>query len=304
MTALTALALAAEPPAGSTLVDRIAAIVNDDVITLSEVRLASQPMLQGGQSAAERDKLYQDVLEDLISQRILEQQVEASAIQVTESDVDRAVQDILRQNNITESQLEQALVAQNVSMAQYRENLREQLRQLKVVDQKVRSKDSISDQDIREEYDRVTRSEERKEFVEISHLFFLAGDDPEGARAAAEAARARVDDGENFADVAKEVSKGPTAADGGSLGKLAVDGLLPELAAAVEPLEPGEMSGPVEAGSGYHIVLLQAREFQASQSLEEMTPRLRERLYQQAMERQMQLWLEELKANSAIDRRL
>jgi peptidyl-prolyl cis-trans isomerase SurA len=302
MIALT-LAIAATGP--GILVDRVAAVVNDDVITLSEVRAAAKPLEQSEQSKADRERLYRDVLDDLIADRLLEQQIRDSEVEVTEADLDRAVQDILRQNNISEAQLEQALAARDMSVSQYREDLRTQLQRLKVIDRKVRSKINISEREVEEEYQRRVRDEEKREFVRISHIYIPSEGDPEAARAAAKAARQRVMmAGQPFEDVAKAVSKGPTAAEGGSLGELAVSGLLPGLAEAVAGLSEGELSEPVEAGPGFHIVRLEERRLQASTSFEELAPKIREQLYQREMEKQMDLWLDELEAKAAVDRRL
>jgi len=301
MVAALALAVSAGP---GILVDRIAAVVNDDVITLSEVRAAAKPLEQSDQSEADRTRLYNDVLDDLIADRLLQQQIRESEVEVTEADLDRAVQDILRQNGISEMQLEQALTARDMSLSQYREDLRDQLQRLKVIDRNVRSKINISETDVEEEYQRQIRDEEKQELVTISHIYLPMAGDATSALAAANAARERVLAGEAFEAVAKDVSQGPTAKEGGSLGELAVAGLLPGLAAAVAPLEPGELSPPVEAGPGFHVVRLEARRLQGSTSFEELAPKLREELYQREMEKQMDLWLDELQAKAAIDRRL
>jgi len=286
------------------LVDRIAAIVNDDVITLSEVRAAAEPMEDPDSSEAERERLYRDVLDDLIADRLLEQQVRESEIQITEADLERAIQDILNQNNISEAELRQALAARNMSMSQYREDLRSQLRRLKVINQNVRSKISISDADVEDAYQRRVRDEEKKEFVEISHIYIPFDDAPEQTRAAAVAARERVLAGESFEAVARDVSKGPTASSGGSLGEVAVEGLLPGLADAVASMSVGDISSPVEAGPGLHVVRLEDRRFEAGTKIEQVAPQLREELYQREMQKQMELWLDELESESTVDRRL
>lgn len=301
---LTTLLLALATADPGVLVDRIAAVVNDDVITLSEVRAASRPLEQPGQTEAERQRLMSDVLDDLIADRLLEQQIRESEVEVTEADLERAVQDILRQNNITREQLEQALAARNMSMSQYREDLREQLLRLKVIDRNVRSKITITETEVEEAYQREIRDQDKTELVTISHIYVPFGDAPAAARATAEAALERVRQGEAFEDVAREVSQGPTASTGGSLGELAVGGLLPGLARAVASMEVGDLSEPVEAGPGLHVVRLDARRFEAGTPFEEMAPKLREQLYQREMEKQMRLWLDELESKAAVDRRL
>lgn len=302
-------ALCAAAPGERQLVDRVAAVVNDDVITLSEVEAAAKPYASPDDGAERKKMLHKDILDQLINERLLSQQIKDAQIEVSDDEVERAMQDILRQNKISEEELQQAVEARGMSMGEYKVDLKSQLIRLKVIDLKVRSRVVVPESDIKAEYDSRTRGEVKEEMVTIRHLFFRWGESPdpeEKARvmARAEAARARLVQGEDFAEVAKALSEGPTAAQGGGLGELARKGLLPELDKAIKPLEAGQLSPPVETANGVHVVLLEARRFKEGTPYGELRDRIYQELYQRRVEEQMKLWLEELRASSAVDVRI
>ncbi len=293
-----------------TLVDKVAAVVNDDIVTLSEVKAAAAPYLAQNNDPARRKALYKDVLEQLISERLLAQQIKEADIRVGEADVDRAIKDILRQNQLSDAQLAQALEARGMTMARYREELKAQLIRLKLIDLKVRSRVVIPESDIKAEYESRTAGEEEETFVSISHLFFRWGDETSEEektriKTQAEEARKRVTGSkEDFAAVAKEVSQGPTASQGGSLGEMSSTGLMAALAEPVKGMQVGEVSKPIETTGGIHVVKLNGRRKEKKSNYQKMRAKIHQELYQQRVETQMKLWMDELRKNAAVDVRL
>jgi peptidyl-prolyl cis-trans isomerase SurA len=301
--------LLAGAPGQRQLVDRVVAVVNDDVITLSDVERAAQPFLEHNQTEEKKKALYKDVLDQLVGEQLIAQQVTEAKLEVTEEEVDRAMKDIMRQHNIDEAQLRGAVESRGMSMGQYKEDLKRQLMRLKIVDLKVRSRVVISDAEVKAEYDRVASGEKGEEVVRIRHLFFRWGESPDPAEKArvlerAKAARDRVTKGEDFATVAKAVSEGPTAAGGGDLGEVSKKGLLPELARAIENLPINQLSPPIETSNGVHVVRVEERKMKEATAFAEMRNQIYQRLYQQEVERQMRIWVEELKAAGAVELRL
>lgn len=308
-TAWFAALLVIGAPDGRELVDRIVAVVNDQIITMSEVEAAAKPFMEHNTTEAKQKALYKDVLDQLISERLLSQQVEEADISVTDEEVERAIKDILKQNKITEAELQQAVEARGMSMGQYKEDLKSQLVRLKIVDMKVRSRVVIPEAEIRSEYEKRIANEKKEKVVTIRHLFFRWGESPDpGERqrvlARAREARQRVLGGEDFAKVAKEVSEGPTASSGGDLGEIGEKGLLPELAKALEGVKEGEITQPVETDNGVHVVQLMKRKQKQPTKYAAVRDEIYQKLYQKEVERQMKVWLEELKSSSAIDIRL
>src|SRR5688572_15651029 len=112
--------LLAGAPGQRQLVDRVVAVVNDDVITLSDVHRAAQPFLEHNQTEEKKQALYKDVLDQLIGEQLIAQQVTEAKLDVTEEEVDRAMKDIMRQHNIDEGQLRSAVESRGMSMGQYK----------------------------------------------------------------------------------------------------------------------------------------------------------------------------------------
>ncbi|MCK6548306.1 peptidylprolyl isomerase [Myxococcota bacterium] len=311
LSTLAVLAVVGGAPAQTErqLVDRIVAVVNEDVITLSDLEKAARPYLGLNDTAEKKQQLYRDVLEQLVAEQLMTQQIKEAKITVEDEEVDRAIKDILRQNNIDEEELRGAIESRGMSMGQYREDLKKQLVRLKIIDLKVRSRVVISDSEVKAEYDRSAQLEKREELISLRHLFFRWGESPDPAEkkrvlAAARAARDRVVKGEDFAAVAKEVSEGPTASSGGDLGEVSRNGLLPELSRAIEKLPTNQVSEPIETSNGVHVVRIDGRRAKESTAYAEVRNQIYQRLYQAEVERQMKLWVDELRAQGAVDVRL
>jgi peptidyl-prolyl cis-trans isomerase SurA len=299
----------AAPSDGRVLLDRIVAVVNDEVVTLSEVETAATPYLPQNDTEAKKKALYKDILDQLVAERLLGQQIKEAKIDINEDEVDRAIKDITRQNKITEEELKQAVEARGMSIGQYREDLKTQLIRLKIVDMKVRSRVIVPEADIKAEYERTTRDDKPEQLVRIRHLYFRYGDGADlkektRVNGVAAAAKKRAAGGEDFATLAKEVSQGPTAAQGGDLGELAEAGLLPELARVVKTMRPGQISEPIETINGVHVVKLEERRMKEQRPYGELRDQIYQRLYQKEVETQMRIWLDELRATSAVEIRL
>ena len=293
------VALAAAPGERE-LVDRIVAIVNDDVVVMSEVESANEQTLGLAGTASDRE-----VLEQLINERLMTQQIQAANIDVTEDELNRAIQDILRTNNIQMAELQAAVETRGLSMGQYREDLKAQLVQLKLVDMKVRSRVVIPESEIKAEFERRTRDEPREQLLKISHIFLRWGESPDpGERArvlkAARTALKRLKNGANFEKLAKEISQGPTAASGGDLGELTRQQMLPALAKGTKGLKAGELSEPIETSSGVHVVLVKEVTEKAGKTYTEMRSQIYSELYQREVQAQMKVWLEELRKQAAV----
>jgi peptidyl-prolyl cis-trans isomerase SurA len=291
------------------LVDRIVAVVNEEVITLSELETAEKPFMAINPTADKKKKLRRDMLDQLISERLLSEQVKEAKLKVTQEEVERAIDDIVRQNSISREQLQQAVEARGMSMSQYRHDLEKQLVRLKLVDLKVRAKVVVPESDIRAEYDKMKANAPKEELISIRHVFFRWGESPDPAEKtrvmeSAKKARKRVAGGEDFAKVAKEISQGPTASTGGELGQMSVKSLLPELARGLKDLKDGEISAPIETANGVHVVRVEGREQKPPKTYAEVKTQIYQGLYQKEVERQMKLWVTELRGQAAIDVRL
>ncbi len=296
---LVCLALVSAPGERE-LLDRIVAVVNDDVIIASELDTANQQRLGLAGRASDRQ-----VLEQLINEKLMMQQISEAQVDISEQELQGAIQDIIRNNRVTMAELEAAVRAQGMSMAEYREDLKTQLIRLKLINIKVRSRVVIPEAEIKSEYERRTRNEPKEELLTIQHIFLRWGESPNANErqrvlAAAEAARKRVLNGERFAKVAKEISEGPTASSGGDLGELTRQQMLPALAKGTEGLAAGELSQPIETPNGVHVVFVKSVREKAGKTFEQMRNLIYSQLYEREVEAQMKVWLEELRKQAAV----
>jgi peptidyl-prolyl cis-trans isomerase SurA len=291
------------------LVDRVVAVINDEVVTLSELNAAAGPLLEG-ETAPERIRQIQtSSLDNLIAEKLIQQQIREARLDVTEEDVERAIDDICRQNGLSRDDLQQAIESRGMSMSQYRSDLEKQLVRLKLVDLKVRSRVVVSDTDVRAEWERMVAAEKRERLVKLRHMVFNWGESPDPAEKKrvlerAAKARGRVTAGEDFAAVAKELSEGPTATEGGDLGWLVDTKLLPEMSRVVMKMSPGQVSAPIETPGGVHLVLVEEAKLKEPEGFEQQRALIYQRMYQQEVERQMRLWIDELRAQSSVQVRL
>jgi len=192
-------------------------------------------------------------------------------------------------------------------MAKYREVVRGQVARLKLVQQKVRSRVKVTEQDIRSEYDKYVKLQQDDPEVHIRHIVVLldANASPEQAEAARQKAKAIAEEarkpGVDFAALAKQRSEGPSARDGGDIGYFKRGVMLPEYERVAFKLKPGEVSDPVRTEKGWHVIKVE--EFRAApiKSYEQMKDILREQLSRNQLEKATQAYVQELRQAAVID---
>ena len=141
--------VAVAPLSSGKIVNAIAAVVNDEIITLNEVEQESQPLIREAEKkspldAATRSKLRHTALEHLIDKKILDQKVKELNIKVGDEEIKQAIDDVKKQNNMASQEVfVSALAGQGLTFEQYRSQLREQIEKLKLVSMEVRSKIQI-----------------------------------------------------------------------------------------------------------------------------------------------------------------
>ncbi len=290
-------------------VDRVAAIVDDDIITLSEMReragaRAASLFQEHPEEAVERERLKAlgELLDVMIQERLLTNEVMKLKIEASDSEVDQMVADVLKSNNITMEQLEEYLTRDGQNMVGYRRQMKMQVERAKILGIQVRSRVKISDDDVRNAYMKEFASNAAERELLVRHIFFK--DTGEAGKAKVAAAVARLEKGEAFDAIATEVSEDPSSKFGGELGWLKSSDMIPSFAREAFKLKKGEVSGVVETELGLHIIKLEDDRRSAARAYEEVKEELRSRLYNEALEREYKKWLAELREKSHVDIKL
>ena len=260
--ALSAITAQAAP----VLIDRVIAIVDDDVLMESELqkRLNTVRVQNRGSELPSEDVLREQVLERMISESSQVQMADRSGIRVTDSQLNDAMLRIAEQNNMSLQQFEQAMKDEGVSFVDAREQIRNEMRVSRVQQFQVGERIQITDQDI----DYFLASDiGRMASAEEYHLRHILIEVPSSASPEAyKAANDKADDivkrlraGANFASTAMAESSGRTALNGGDMG-WRKEAQLPSLFADVAPkLAVGEVSDPISSASGFHIIKLEEK---------------------------------------------
>lgn len=256
---------AAQPTAGPRQADYIVAVVNSEPITNNEVRArlvrVEQQLAQQGGALPPREQLARQVLERLISEKAQLQLARETGIKVDEITVNQAEQNVARQNQIEVAELRRRLAADGVPLAQFRDELRNQLLLTRLRDREVEPRVKVSELEVDQFIQEQQGSNDLAD-MELNLAQILVAV-PEGASAAqlatlqarADAALARARAGEDFAKLARELSDAPgAAASGGMMGLRPADRYPQLFVNAVQPLPAGGVSGVVRSGAGFHIL--------------------------------------------------
>jgi len=309
-----ALALLAATPGD--VVDRVAATVDGDVVTLSELRdragaewERSERMDPGPARDEARRALLRRAFELVVAEKLLAKQAEALQLEVTDAQIDAAVQDIKTRNRFDDAQLDQALAEQGLDRAAFRGQVRKELETYQVLQYKVRGRVKVSDADVRNYYQTHPQEFGGEDEVKVRHIFLplvegASKPEEEKARAQGERVLQRLKTGEDFAKVAREVSKGPSAAEGGDLGWLRRGTIQKQLEDAAFALDAGQVSKLVRAGPGFHVLKVEARRKGGGRSFEEAQEEIRARLFEEQVGSYRQQYIEELKKGALIEVRL
>ena len=283
--------------------DRIAAVVNGRAITLSDVEDRVAPELArvpaGPAGVSQRKELLRQALGQLIDEQLVQGEATALGIDVADDEVQRLV----------ETQFRQALAQQGLSMDSVRDSLKRQQLMMRLLQYKVKPR-RVSDEEVQAAYATMTKTSEYE--VRARDIFFSAPDSASpaqvsAARAKADAALRRVRAGESFAKVAREVSDGPTAKEGGDLGYFRRGQMLPQLEQAAFSLQPGEISGLIRIEGdhgGVHIVTVEDRRRLPPRPLSEVQEEIRNRLTAESVTKEREHYLSQLRKSAQVDEKL
>jgi peptidyl-prolyl cis-trans isomerase SurA len=295
--------------AGADVVERVVATVNNEAIFLSDLRKRAVPFLpQVAEASTETERmarlkdLYEELLNHLVDEQLIRQLASSSGIRVTDADVDNAIENLRLQNNMTEAQFQEALDAQGFTQSQYRKDLKRQLTRLKVMNERVRSRVNVTDEEVRARYEQRAREEGSELRFQVSHVVVPIA---EGASAIQVAAKRQEAETLRASLTPENFNARAVQLGGGDLGWLTQGDLPEELERALSPLNAGEISGPVRGSSGFHIFFLQDRQVGAGfPSYEEMKQELYREMLDTAMLRQEKIFLDEMRRKAVINRML
>ncbi len=307
----TVLSLLLPAVVAATPVSGIAVLVNDEIITSYEVEretalLVKEAEKKSAVDPAGRAQIRTAALNKLIDKKLIEQKIKELNIKVSEEEVRQAIEDVKKQNNLSQENLVAALAGQGLSFDAYRAQLKEQLERLRLVSQEVRAKIQVSEKEMLDYYAANPARFGAEELFRARHIFLkipkkASAKDIERIRVRAEAVLKEAGGGGDFAELAKKYSEDPSAKEGGELGAFRRGEMLPELDAAVMKLQPGEVSDLIVTPGGFDIIKLDQRFTGPVKPFASVKAEIEELLYKKKSEERFNQWLDELRKGAAIE---
>jgi peptidyl-prolyl cis-trans isomerase SurA len=295
------------------IVDRVVAVVNDEVILLSDLNVMLNPFIsrlgeyQYSQQQQEQlaYRLREEILNQLINEKLTDQQIKKHGIEISKKEVDNSIEQMKQANRLTDEDLRSALSEQGLSMEEFREKIREQILRSKLVNQEIKSRIVITREDIKRYYDQEYGNQnESKKYHLRSILMQVPARANEREKSAIEnkmqSIHEKLEQGESFTDMAKIHSIPALASSGGYLGAFTLNTIAPRIRDAVADLKPGEFSPVLDTEQGYQIFFLDKIESYEGEPLEEVSAEIEEKLYNQIVDERFNFWLEDLRNRSHI----
>ena len=291
------------------VIDRVVAVVNDDVVMMSDLQEAIVLARRDGRGLPDGPDLERTILNRLVDHRLQVQEAKREKIEVSEDELRQMIDDFVKRNGGDRAKIEPQLQAQGVTWEALRRELRDQLLAQRVRGRRVVRRATVTEAEV-DQY----LAENRSKFdaglkYRARHIAVTA--DPPSSSAAWERAKQEIDSiaaalatGADFAELARTRSKDPTSASGGDLGWLARG----ELDAAFErpllALEKGQATAPIRSSAGFHILFLEDREELSAERLADARQQARDLLVAKKAQERFDEWLESLRRRALIAIRL
>ncbi|AUX40038.1 peptidyl-prolyl cis-trans isomerase [Sorangium cellulosum] len=318
------------PLAEAVVSERIVAVVGDRAILLSDLRQRARPFLlqiqakvpPGAQQAAAESQLFRELIQKMVDEELESQAAERANIRVTSDEIEAAFRNIAAAEQTTIEELFRlARTSSGLSEQEYRDEIRRQILEGKMLQLRVRGRMRLTEQDVQSAFARLVREERRRRDYHPAWIVLriLPGSSAaaiEERRALAAALAERARRGEDFAALARQFSDDTATRDaGGDLGIRAPQGtqsaltgkydvMSPELEAALMAIEPGDVVGPTRAGDAFVVMKLLSRQPSRFTTLEAARPEILQRLQAEILQKAKQKWLEELKRGTHVEVRL
>ena len=295
------------------VIDRIVAVVNDDIITLFELNQSLKPYAerireQGFSADKEQKMLFkirEDILNQLIDQKLKDQEIKRLGIQIEEQETDQTIERIKETNFYTDEDLRGVLAEEGLTMEEYRERIKEQLLRTKLINLKVRSKIVITKEDIRAYYENHQDKYGGKKKYHLYNLIAkvpLFADENEKLKIKArmDAILTELNTGTSFESLVKTYSKSFLDISGGDLGLFWLEELSPQLRNVIKEMKAGEFTSVLDTDQGFQVFFIKEIVQTIGKPLEEVSPEIEKILFNEIIEKNFQSWLGELRNQSVI----
>lgn len=291
------------------MLNRVVATVNHEVITQYDLNLAAKELakqLAKKQNIKEfkiTNEFLSEVLSNLINDALVRQEMEKKKIEVSEKDLEQAFNNILTRNKMSLEDLKKELSAQGMSLAEYRNDLKKQIKRVRFMNQTVGQKVRITDDEVQEYYEKNFSKLKSNAEVEVAQIVIplaLGASEKEIKQAekrAQEIYKQAKSKKVSFEDLLLKLG----GEGSGNLGKISFSSLAPQIAAALQNLNQDQVSEPVRTELGFVIVKLLNSPSENIKMSEEVKEEIRGRIYDEKLQEELLIYLDQLKSTAYIE---
>ncbi len=296
--------LAAALPVGA-VVDRVAAVVNDELITLSELyaygaTYVDQVVVAQGEPA--RSAAEREVLERLLERRLVQQEMRALKLDLLDQDIDRSIGDIAERNGMDVDALRKEIERSGMAWDQYRSELGESLRDMKFAQSVIRPRVTVTEDELRDAWLRTAPA--ALSSVRIQALVLAVPGGASEAQRGEVVARARTlreqaQAGADFGALSREHDQGPFGAQGGEMGVFKAGELVDTLDAGIVATPVGEVSEPIVLGDAVYLLRV-AERIGGATDFASQRDQVADQVYASRLEDEQKRWFQEARRRAAI----
>jgi len=297
------------------VVDRVVAVVNQEIITLSELEKWINPLKEGivAEDRLEKQErmqaLCRQVLERLIEEKLVDQEVKKSGVKISSKDIEAAVEEVRRRNHVTQEDLEKALAAEGLTMEAYKKQIEKNLQRQRLIHRSVKVEAKAEEKELREFYQKNTSRYRTNETYRPGQILFVIPKEatPEEIREIRKKCQKvleRIKKGDDFGEMALLYSEDTSNKDHGDLGYFRKGELLPVFEREALRLKVGEVSGIIRTEFGFHIIKLLDRKGVNPLPFEEVIERVKADYYDGEMAKALRQYLSTLKEKAVIEIKL
>ena len=298
------------------IVDRIVAIVNQEIITLSELEKWTGPLQKEVQSEDRLERqerlheLRQKVLEKLIEEKLVDQEAKRLAIKVASKDVDAAIEEIKKRNAFTQQEdFEKALAKEGLTIEALKKQIEKRLQSTKLVNYSVKVEAKTEEKDLKDFYEKNIERYRIEESYRPAHILFpipigATSEEIREIRKKCQMVLDKITGGEDFGDMALLYSQDASSKDRGELGSFKKGELIPAFEREALRLRVGEVSGIVQTDFGFHIIKLIDKKGGGPLPFKEVVEKVKADFYEKEMDKAFKQFLTKLREKSIIEIKL
>jgi peptidyl-prolyl cis-trans isomerase SurA len=297
--------------ASAKVIEQLIVVIDGEPYTLSNLAAYAKAKMGREFPSGDLKKINDDdreVLEQFITEKLLEAEARESGIKVTEQDVSQYIDEIKKRNRLSDDELKTVLSREGQTLESYRASVKSELEKSEILNRQVRNKVNITNDDVERYYKLNANKFRSEDRVRLRHILLALPQSatPEEVQAANEKAMdlyKRIVAGADFAELAREYSQGAGQADGGDIGWVSRGKLIGGIEqVAFDKLSVGQVSTPFQTSMGVHIVKLEARESGTVLPLATVAPKIKEELQSKALEDRFVKWLKtDLRRKHRVD---